>query len=163
MAMVTKGPLKDVYFGFDAATLYLRIDLDRPAMQALPQFDRVRIGFIEPPGVELAIHQPCRDGQRVEFTSKHAAGENANVQVGIGSSVETGITFNLLGVHVGQPIHFYVELLEGNQSRDRAHSERDHSSDLPVAGLRADYVGCVKDALLLTRGSLRNGVRSLPS
>jgi hypothetical protein len=37
--------------------------------------------------------------------------------------VELSIPFERLGVTVDQPIHFFCELLEGQQSRDRAPRE----------------------------------------
>jgi len=33
---------------------------------------------------------------------------------------ELGVPFARLGLSVGQPIHFFVEVLEARQSRDRA-------------------------------------------
>ena len=45
------------------------------------------------------------------------------VQIGIDRIAEMAIPCALLGAQVQQPVHFYVELLEGQQSRDRAPRE----------------------------------------
>jgi hypothetical protein len=42
------------------------------------------------------------------------------IDVGIDQIVELAIPFALLGVKVDQAIQFFVELLQGGQSRDRA-------------------------------------------
>ncbi len=45
------------------------------------------------------------------------------VEVGIAQILEVAIPFELLKVSVDQPIQFFVELLQGGQSRDRAPRE----------------------------------------
>ena len=47
----------------------------------------------------------------------------ADLQVGVDQIVELAIPFARLGLSADQPIQFYVELLEGRQSRDRAPRE----------------------------------------
>ncbi len=125
MAMVTQGPIRDVYFGFNPALLFVRIDCDGPARQALLGFDALRIGFPEPAGHELLIRRPGRSDQQVRWLGPRAGVTNGapvpeGLQVGIDQIVELGIPFALLGVKVDQPIHFFAELLESTQSRDRA-------------------------------------------
>jgi alpha-amylase/alpha-mannosidase (GH57 family) len=133
MALVTRGPIKDVYFGFNPSALLIRIDCDRPARQALVDFDVLRVGFVEPAGVELVV-APL-DGsaptalllpQRAESRKGPDRGPVKGpglVQLGIDRIVEVAIPFEQLGVHVDEPIQFFVELLQGGQSRDRAPRE----------------------------------------
>ena len=126
MAMVTRGPIKDVYFGFDLQALLIRVDFDSPARVALADFDMLRVGFIEPTGWEVLMEIQNVDGQwRFPLKLIHQGNEKPadGLQVGVDQIVELAIPFAQLGVAVDQPIQFYVELLEGRQSRDRAPRE----------------------------------------
>ena len=126
MALVTRGPIKDVYFGFDLQALLIRVDFDSPARVALADFDMLRVGFIEPTGWEVLMEIQNVDGQwRFPLKLIHQGNEKPadGLQVGVDQIVELAIPFAQLGVAVDQPIQFYVELLEGRQSRDRAPRE----------------------------------------
>jgi alpha-amylase/alpha-mannosidase (GH57 family) len=159
MAMVTRGPIKEVYFGFNPTALLIRVDFDRPARVALADFDSLRVGFTEPAGYEVRVTE-LRGGQPKAQLLKHGTEEGekgrkgegekgrteskekdsrapsvspspllpfspspGKVGVGIDQIVELAIPFERLGVEVDQPIHFFIELLEGSQSRDRAPRE----------------------------------------
>jgi alpha-amylase/alpha-mannosidase (GH57 family) len=134
MAMVASGPLRDVYFGFDPKRLLVRIDLDGPARQALAEFETFRVGFVEPPECELVVDlrasfDPDRptvargDSPQVSLRRGGNVVTSAAIEVGIDQVVELAIPFACLEVRQDQPIHFFVELLEGRQSRDRAPRE----------------------------------------
>jgi alpha-amylase/alpha-mannosidase (GH57 family) len=120
MAMVTTGPIKDVYFGFTPESLLIRIDCDGAARPALATFDTLIIGFVEPPGHELVIRCPGKPDQRVTLLRHGEAVDSLGLEVGIDQIIALSIPFERLGVKVDQPVQFYVELLEGSQSRDRA-------------------------------------------
>ena len=125
MAMGAGCTLRDVYFGCNLDALFIRIDCDRPAKQALVDFETVRVGFLEPEGFELVIHHPGRPTQSCQLR-RHGeviAIGDAPVQLGIDRIAEMAIPFKLLGIEIQRPLHFYVELLEGRQSRDRAPRE----------------------------------------
>jgi alpha-amylase/alpha-mannosidase (GH57 family) len=129
MAMAVKGPIKEVFFGFSPQALLIRIDFDTPARTALADFDALRIGFVEPAEYEVVVEQPSRQ-QPGAVLRKHSAGLAgpatlviAPVDIGIDQIVEVAIPFGRLGVKVDEPLWFYVELLQGSQSRDRAPRE----------------------------------------
>jgi alpha-amylase/alpha-mannosidase (GH57 family) len=127
MAMVTRGPIRELYFGFDLARLLVRIDFERRAREALADFDALRVGFVEPAGWEVVIERPSEPGATAELR-RQAAGlatpdAGARVEAGIDRIVELAVPFDLLGVRVGEPVQFFVEVLEGGQSRDRAPLE----------------------------------------
>jgi hypothetical protein len=138
MAMVTRGPLKELYFGFNLRSLLIRIDFDTPARVALADYDAVRIGFVEPAGYAVLV--PLRadpqagsapaggvgEGRkfpRAFFEREGEATPAPDIDVGVDQIFEIAIPFVRLGVKVDQPVHFFVELLEGTQSRDRAPRE----------------------------------------
>jgi alpha-amylase/alpha-mannosidase (GH57 family) len=137
MAMVTRGPIKEVYFGFNPQALLVRVDFDTPARTALADYDALRVGFSEPAGygVFLPLGSNLPNGPPVEPAGKpylaprallEREGKTAQapeVEIGIDQIFEVSIPFTLLGLKVDQPIQFFVELLEGNQSRERAPRE----------------------------------------
>jgi alpha-amylase/alpha-mannosidase (GH57 family) len=140
MAMVTHGPIKDVYFGFNLAALLVRVDFDTPARVALADFDALRVGFVEPAGWELRVPLPQNPQHRpptqpaagaapvplhppAVLEDQGRAVDAEGVEVGIDQIVELSVPFARLGVKVDQPVAFYVELLQGSQSRDRAPRE----------------------------------------
>jgi alpha-amylase/alpha-mannosidase (GH57 family) len=125
MALVTRGPIKEVLFGYNLENLLIRIDFDRPARQALAGFDALRVGFIEPKDVELRVEQPGGPLPAVSVLrqGKAALAGVEKVRVGIDRIVEMSIPFTLLQREENDPIHFYVELIEEQQSRDRAPRE----------------------------------------
>jgi alpha-amylase/alpha-mannosidase (GH57 family) len=120
MAMVTPGLIKEVLFGFTPDHLLVRVDCEGNATRALDRFDTLRLVCIEPPRYELVIHHPGRGSQSVTFTRNGATVENADVRAAVDQVAEFRVPFDLLGVTVDQPVQFYVEILEGSQSRDRA-------------------------------------------
>jgi alpha-amylase/alpha-mannosidase (GH57 family) len=123
MAMAAKGPIKEVFFGFNPQALLLRVDCESSARHELAKFE-VRVGFIEPAGYELRI-TPSRGERPLEFRLMHndQTCDASGVQVAIDRIVEASIPFARLGLKVDQPIQFFVELLEGDQSRERAPRE----------------------------------------
>ncbi len=122
MALAAHGPLRDVYFGFDLDRLFVRIDCDQPAATALAGFEALRIGFPEPAGCEMCVDWPGQPRQRLRWTCAGAAADAAGIAFAVGRIVEMAMPFAKLGVAVGEPIQFFVELLEGGQSRDRARA-----------------------------------------
>jgi alpha-amylase/alpha-mannosidase (GH57 family) len=123
MAMASLGPLEELYFGFSLDRLCVRIDCDRPARSVLAEMDVWRIVFIEPSGFEVRVQHPGRPEQRAEVLREGRAVEVPELEVGIDQIAEMAIPFDRLGVAVDGPVQFFVELLEGAQSRDRAPRE----------------------------------------
>jgi hypothetical protein len=120
MAMAMKGPLADVYFGFDLDRLLLRVDCEEKAAVALGDYDTWRIGFVEPAGFEVRIEAPGRREQCVRVLRNGEEIPAEGVQAAVDRIAETAIPFDLLGVPVEGTIQFFVELLIGEQARDRA-------------------------------------------
>jgi hypothetical protein len=119
MALAMKGPLKDVFFGFDLDQLFLRLDFDEPAHEALADYDACRLVFVEPRGHE--------------FTLAPASAVSRGIEVGVDHILEAAIPFDLLGVAIDQPIQFYVELVRAGQSLDRAPREGTLNTSRPSA------------------------------
>lgn len=123
MATGMRGPITNVYFGFNLRDLFVRVDFHAPAREVLPQFDTLRIGFAEPSGWELNVHYPARRQQVVRWMHDGTEVSAPGLQVAIDQIVECALGFDRLALGVDQPLQFFVELLEGRQSRDRAPRE----------------------------------------
>jgi hypothetical protein len=123
MAMATRGPLSELYFGFDVHRLFVRLDCEGPARAALGAFDSVRVGFLEPAGFEVRIDNPGRKDESVRLLRGGARAVAPGLEASIGQIAEVAVPFDALGVPVGGPVHFFVDVLEAEQSRDRAPRE----------------------------------------
>jgi alpha-amylase/alpha-mannosidase (GH57 family) len=123
MAEAARGPLRELYFGFDAGTLFVRIDCDRPARDALAGFDALRLYFVEPAGWEVVVEHPGRPDQRVRVAREGLPAAAGAVGAAVVQIAELGVPFELLAVKPDQSVQFFVELLESGQSRDRAPRE----------------------------------------
>jgi hypothetical protein len=121
--MAARGPLRELYFGFDVHRLYLRLDCEGPARAALAGFDTLRVGFVEPPGFEVRIDEPGRPGQAVRLLRGGDPAEAPGLEAGIDQIAEVAVPFDALGAAVGAAVHFFADVLEGSQSRDRAPRE----------------------------------------
>ena len=120
MVMMTSGPITEMYFGFTPDVLFLRIDFDAPSAQVLPAYDRLRIRFAEPEGYELEVLQPGSANPKIRLLRNGQEVAASGIQYAQNQIAELAIPFDTLGVALDQPVAFYVELMEGNQSRDRA-------------------------------------------
>lgn len=122
MAMTTKGPLRDVYFGFNLQKLFIRIDCISDARQTLGQYHKIKIVFLEP-----KEHQILIDISKIESPSITHLFENAQLkttlEIAIQKVVELSIPFDDLGVMENATVSFYVEILENELGRDRAPRE----------------------------------------
>ncbi len=119
MAMVTQGPIQELFFGFTPDRLLLRLDFDGQARRILQGFSTLRIGFAEPAGYELLVHRPGSVEPRAILTHAGQPIAAPGVEIGVDQILELAVPFDSLGVKVDQPVQFFVELLEGTQSRDR--------------------------------------------
>ena len=124
MAMVTQGPFQELRFGFNLRDLFIRVEFDKPARVVLPSFETLRLVFTEPAGWELRIEKPATPQQSLHvFCDGSERPEATSVRAGIDRIAEFAIPFEMLGVKPEQAIHFFVDLMENKQSRDRAPRE----------------------------------------
>jgi alpha-amylase/alpha-mannosidase (GH57 family) len=123
MTMASPGPLRELYFGFNLPKLFVRIDCDQPARVALADYDFWRMGFVEPAGFEVRVHEPGQPGVWAELLREGRPIEAPGLEVAVDQIAELAVPFDQLGVAVDGPIQFFVELLHENQSRDRAPRE----------------------------------------
>jgi alpha-amylase/alpha-mannosidase (GH57 family) len=124
MAQVTPGAIKELHFGFDLRSLLVRVDFDERAKAAVADFTALRVDFVEPAGWDVLVSWAGQPRAVLRKDSKPLAlPAGTKIDVGLDRILEMAIPFELLGVQVGQHLQFYVELLEDDQSRDRAPRE----------------------------------------
>ena len=73
MSMVTQGCVSDLYFGFDAERLFLRLDArGGPFREQLAEVEALRVVFVQPEGLELSVAHPSRKEPKVQLR-RHGA------------------------------------------------------------------------------------------
>ncbi|HYV39473.1 MAG TPA: glycoside hydrolase family 57 protein [Gemmataceae bacterium] len=126
MTEVTPRAIKEIFFGFSLDALFIRLDLEGRAKQDLQDFTALRINFAEPADWQVLITWPADASPKAELLHTGKVQRQpgaATIAVGLDKILETSIPFDLLGVKVGEPVQFFMELLEGTQSRDRVPRE----------------------------------------
>ncbi|MFO0909882.1 MAG: glycoside hydrolase family 57 protein [Isosphaeraceae bacterium] len=125
MALVSKGAMHGVWFGFNADKLLIRVDTEGgPARDRLAEVGALRVGFIEPANCEVVITHP--GSPRPLGSVNPAIDTNRNgtaVEAACGKILELAVPFAKLGVVPGDSLKFYVELLVEDASVDRAPRE----------------------------------------
>jgi alpha-amylase/alpha-mannosidase (GH57 family) len=126
MAQVTPGVLREVFFGFNREALLIRVDCEGRAREVLPAFTALRVGFAEPAGAEVLVKWPAGAPPRAELRFEGKAVRpraGSTIAAGLDKILEMALPFDLLHVKVGEPVQFWVEVLDGGQSRDRVPRE----------------------------------------
>lgn len=135
MTLVTEGVIREVYFGFDADRLMVRIDTKQRAREDLSQVEELRIAFNEPAGFVLRIQAPGTATCQARLYHNDVPVADAAVQIAVEQILELTLRFADLEVEPDDPIQFYLEVVANGQSVDRA--PREGTLDLAVPS--ADY------------------------
>jgi len=123
MTLVSEGPIKEVYFGFDLERLMIRLDTIDKAKNTLAGADELRIGFIEPNGYTLRIFNPGRADYQAQLHQHNEPVPEAKIQYAVDQIVELTVRFSDLGLKPDDAVHLFVELIGDKQSLDRAPRE----------------------------------------
>ena len=122
MALVAKGLLRQIWFGFGVDRLLIRVDTEGgPACERLAEVGRLRVGFVDPPDREVVVAAPS--GPRPSARVRRPGGETVEGEAACGKIFELAVPFEALGSKAGEPLRFYVELLTDDASVDRAPRE----------------------------------------
>jgi alpha-amylase/alpha-mannosidase (GH57 family) len=124
MALVAQGVLRSIWFGFTAERLLVRVDTEGPARERLQAADRLRIGFVDPHDWEILVQAPAQPRPVACINHRGQPSSNGStVEVATDRILELAAPFGRLGLKPGDPVRFYVELLAGDSSLDRAPRE----------------------------------------
>ena len=146
MAMATHGPLQGPVFRLRPERAADPRRLRRPGpRRPWPTSTRCASASSSRPAGRCASHaaQAAADAaSQLLHAGRSRAGTAARGRASTRSSRWRSRS-TVLGVEVDQPVQFFVELLQGGQSRDRAPREGTIDLTRPSPRLRADHVGCV--------------------
>jgi len=123
MTQVSDGVVQDLWFGFDAETLMLRLDTRHVAADDLAGIDELCVRFLEPAGYEVRV--TGFGGESLEAVT-YLDGEPVSActaQAAVDAVFECSVAFGELKIHSGAPVHLFVELFDGGQSTERVPSE----------------------------------------
>jgi alpha-amylase/alpha-mannosidase (GH57 family) len=123
MTLVTQGLIRDVYFGFDAERLLLRVDTAGIASQDMKQIDELRLTFLEPAGREVRVtgFRKAAPMATVYCDSKRMVLDG--VEAAVGAIFELAVPFAGLELQPDAPAHMYLEAFSSKKSVDRAPRE----------------------------------------
>jgi alpha-amylase/alpha-mannosidase (GH57 family) len=123
MTLATEGLIHEVYFGFDAERLLIRVDTAGVAREDLAQVDEIRVQFIEPAQVEIHITGLKQGKPKERLYRKKRAVSKVNVETALGRILELAVSFSDLKVQPDDPLQMYLEAISQKQSIDRAPYE----------------------------------------
>jgi len=133
MAMVTAGRLSDVYFGFSEQRLMVRLDTVGRADEALADVEQIQLAFVEPVGYRLLAVLKGGHVLRTELVGPDGPVEAGGCESAVAQVVEMAVPFAGLGLDPAQPFRFFVELLQGDLSIERAPQEGTIDMEVPTA------------------------------
>ncbi len=121
MAQVTEGLVRRIHLGFDQTRLLVRVDTASRARDDFERtgIDELRIRFVEPEGLELAV---IGFGETTLSVTLDNVGTSAG-EAAIGQVFELGVMLSALDVQSGSVLKFFVELFANGQSYDLAPRE----------------------------------------
>jgi alpha-amylase/alpha-mannosidase (GH57 family) len=132
MAMAQEGRLSDLYFGFDADRLLLRLDTrGGTARERLADVDTLRVMFFEPAGFELLVARPSWQDPILQLYHNDVAVSESGVTAAADQVLEIAIPFRSLGASTEDPIHFCIELLQADKPIERVPNEGAIETSVP--------------------------------
>ncbi|NQT14692.1 MAG: alpha-amylase/alpha-mannosidase [Planctomycetes bacterium] len=124
MAMVQEGLLADLYFGFDQDRLLIRLDArGGPFRERLNETHSLRVLFFQPEGFEVRVTDPGQKRPRGRFYRDETPLARSRVDVAADLVFELAVPWRTLGARTDDPIQFYVELIEDDESIQRVPHE----------------------------------------
>ncbi len=137
----TRRPLVTaIRYGFSAETFFVRVDLARRAQDVLVDKGEIRLSFFKPANHRVAVTQEGPDGCHVALWERRGLGDwqvkSLARPAGAATQIlEVGIPLADLGVHPGDPLSFFVSLLQDGQALEQYPAH--HPLDVRVPG--ADF------------------------
>ncbi len=124
MSMAGEGLLADLYFGFDAERLLLRLDSKGgPVRERLAELDMLRVFFFQPEGFELLVQHPASKEPSVRLYHNDVTVAEPGIEAAADMLLELSVPFRSLAISTAAPIHFCVELIKDEQSIERVPAE----------------------------------------
>ncbi|MEX2119022.1 MAG: glycoside hydrolase family 57 protein [Pirellulales bacterium] len=124
MTMAQEGRLAGLHFGFDTERLLLRFDArNGTARERLADIDVLRISFFQPAGFELLISHPNWQEPILQLYHNDVPVGESGVQAAADVILEVAIPLGSLALSTDDPVQFFVELVQQEQSLERVPNE----------------------------------------
>ena len=123
MTMVSDRLLREIYFGFDAERLMIRVDTAGEAIDDLSQIDEIRVHFAEPAGTEIRLTGLPKRSVHGTLYRKDRAVSKVEVLAACDSILEMSVRFADLKLKPDDPIRIQLETFSNSQSIDRSPHE----------------------------------------
>ncbi len=138
MAASTRGPIKDIYFGFNDREFLLRIDCYRPAHQVLGRFSAIHVLFDGEQEVVLEITSCGAKAPRADVRRGDGPAEPAgDARTACDVIFELAVPFSVLGLEAGREVQFVVEFAEPGGLGARYPRESSIAFRVPTADFEA--------------------------
>ncbi len=124
MQRARESRASDVYFGFDADRLLLRVDAqDGPVRERWTDLSSLRVIFLEPGQFVLTVTGPSRRHPLVQLFHAGVLVVESGTEAAADFILELAIPLRSLGVGTGAPLHFCLELYQAEKLLERIPSE----------------------------------------
>jgi alpha-amylase/alpha-mannosidase (GH57 family) len=123
MTKVSQGLMRQVFFGFDAHRLAIRLDTTRNAAEDLEPIDELRIRFVEPAALEIRISGLRQHDAKAKLYRDEKLVAKAAIELAIGHILELAVPFADLDLKADATVQLYLEAISRKQSVDRAPQE----------------------------------------
>ena len=119
MNKVVENVLREVHFGFDDTSLFVRVDMARHTLEVMREGHSVRLNFIYPHQgwVDVALDE---QGQCVVSLGNGFAAAGVAVEAAADSILEIAMPFGMFGLAGDQAVNFFVELRKGENVVEKA-------------------------------------------
>ena len=123
MTMVTAGVIRDIYFGFDAQRLMLRVDTAGRAKDDLAAADELHVRFLQPADVEARVTGLRDRNPAAALYRQEQPVPEARVEVAVDQILEMTVPFAPLGLKPEEPIRMFLDVITKKRSTERAPQE----------------------------------------
>jgi alpha-amylase/alpha-mannosidase (GH57 family) len=124
MSVAAATRIENFYFGFSDERLFLRLDArGGPAREQFSDIESVRITFLQPDRYELLVLHPSRREPLVQMYHHDVPVTRAAVKGAADVVLEVAVPWRSLAVTQGDPVHLYLELIQGEQVLERIPHE----------------------------------------
>jgi len=134
MAMTAETIIRDLFYGFDPKTLFLRLDTrGGPVREQLAEVEQVRVSFLQPEGFELLVSHPAWKEPIVRLYHNDVPVTDAGVQAAGDLLMEMSVPFRSLALKTEDRVQFCVELIRDEQPIERIPAEGAVETRVPSA------------------------------
>ncbi len=120
MHRATGAIIREMYFGFDERSLFIRLDFEEKAIGRFSAHEKVVIIFIHPAEVKLQITGPLQPIKGLEvFRNGRRTPKIVAEAVAVDEILEMRCPFEELGLSPGENAEFLIEIESDGQVRER--------------------------------------------